>query len=120
MADDPKIGTLRWPLRIAKRVQSTAGSASLTEALADVATVSGDVQSVGPVTYYQGQQTDRPTTHRIIIRWLDWLDETYVIVRDTLRRDDTMRTEVYRLRRFMEIGGRKRFLLIEAELETRF
>lgn len=83
-------------------------------------TVHADIQPIAPMTFVAGQQTDRPITHRIIIRWLDWLDQTWVIIRRTTRPDDqTKRQEVYRVRRVAEIEGRKRFLELLVELEGR-
>jgi len=114
------IGRLRWPVVIAKRADQPAGAATIAESLTDVLATHADIQPVGGQTFLAGQQTDRPITHRVILRWLDWLDETFVILRRTLRRDRTVRTEVFRVRRIMEAGGRKRFLVIEAELESRF
>ncbi len=121
MADAVAIGSLRWPVAILQRVQVAdgAGGSSLTETLTNAIQVRADIQPIGPMTFLAGQQTDRPITHRIRLRWLDWLDETYVIVRQTLRLDMTGRTEIYRIRRVKEIAGRKRFLEVEAELETR-
>lgn len=120
MADrTPKIGDLRWPVIIAKRVQSPAGTSTISETLEDIQEVRADVQSLGALTFVSGQQTDRPITHRITIRWLDWLDQTQVIVRRTYRLDRTIREEVFRIRKVAEINGRKRFLEILAEQESR-
>ncbi len=117
--DTTEIGRLRWPVVIARRVQSPAGAATIAEGYTDVATVMADVQPIGAMTFLQGQQTDRPITHRVVTRWLDWIDETFVLIRQTLRLDNTIRTEIFRIRRVMEMGGRKRFLAIECELEGR-
>lgn len=121
MADTVAIGALRWPVVIARRVQTAdgAGGSSLGESLTDVMQVRADIQPIGPMTFLAGQQTDRPITHRVRLRWLDWIDETYVLVRRTLRADSSLRTEVFRIRRVKEVGGRKRFIEIEAEQESR-
>ena len=116
-----RVGHLRWPVTITQRVQTASGTNTLTESETKPRTVWADVQPIGPMTYYMGQQTDRPITHVITIRWQDWLDQTYIITRASARTgsDDSSRTEIFRIRRIMEIGGRKRFLKIECELETR-
>ena len=80
-------------------------------------TVHADVQAVGGLTFWGAEQTDTPITHRIFMRWHDYLDQTKVVVRDTLRPDSTTRREIFRVRRMKELGGRKRFVMIEAELE---
>jgi head-tail adaptor len=114
-----EIGSLRWPVTIAKRVQAAAGASTISESLTNLLQVHASLKSLGPLTFLTGQQTDRPVTHRIYIRWLDWLDLTHVIVRQTLRLNQTPRLEVFRIRKIGEVDGRKRFLEILAELELR-
>ncbi len=114
-----QIGSLRWPVTIAKRVQATAGTASISETLSDIISVRADIQPLGPMTFIGSMQTDQPLTHKITVRWLDWLDLTYVIVRKTVRTDGTVRSEIFRIRKIGEIDGRKRFVSILAELEFR-
>jgi head-tail adaptor len=119
---DPKaleIGELRWPVAIAKREQAAAGTSTISESLTNIVQVHASIKSLGPLTFLAGEQTDRPVTHRIYIRWLDWLDLRYVIVRQTIRLDQSVRLEVFRLRKIGEVDGRKRFLEILAELESR-
>ncbi|HSS23995.1 MAG TPA: hypothetical protein VLL82_06245, partial [Mycobacterium sp.] len=51
-------------------------------------------------------------------RWLDYIENTFVIMRSTMRpTDGTLRTELFRVRRVKEIAGRKRFCEFEVELE---
>ncbi len=120
MADlTPRIGELRWPVTIAKRVQAAAGTATISESLTNLLAVHASIKSLGPMTFLAGEQTDRPVTHRIYIRWIDWLDLTHVIVRQTIRLDLTVRLEVFRLRKIGEVDGRKRFLELLAEQELR-
>jgi len=120
MADyTPTIGALRWTVQIATRVHAPAGSATIAESYTDLQTVRADIQPLGPMTFLTGQQTDRPITHRVIIRWLDWVDQTNVIVRNTQRRDGTVRKEIYRIRKVAEIAGRQRFLELLVEEESR-
>lgn len=116
-----RIGDLRWPIIIARREQTSdgPGGSSLTETLVDVMQVRADIQPVGALTYYGGVQTDRPITHRVRLRWLDWLDETHVFVRRTYRADLSVRTEIFRIRRVKEVQGRKRFIEVECEQESR-
>ena len=120
MADlTPQIGKLRWPVTIAKRVQAPSGNASISETLTTLLTVHANIQPLGPMTFVAGAQTERPITDRITIRWLDWLDLTHVIVRQTIRLDQTARLEVFRIRKIGEVDGRKRYLEILCELEIR-
>jgi len=62
---------------------------------------------------------DTPITHRIVIRWLDWIDTTHVILRNTTRPNGSVRSEIFRIRRMKEIDGRQRFLELECEQESR-
>ncbi len=120
MADlSPRIGELRWPVHIAKRVQPPAGTATISENITNILAVHAAIKSLGPLTFLAGEPTDRPITHRIYVRWLDWIDLTHVIVRHTTRLDRTDRLEVFRIRKVGEVDGRKRFLEILAEQEHR-
>lgn len=142
--EDPHvdIGRLRWRVTLAERVQTpqiapgpttaTLIGTGITETLAGSddleavgvpentvgITVHADVQAVGGLTFWGAEQTDTPITHRIFMRWHDYLGQTKVVVRDTLRPDGTTRREIFRVRRIKELGGRKRFVMIEAELEN--
>jgi head-tail adaptor len=119
---DPRrveISSLRWPVTIALRTQSAASTSGIQEALTEIIQVRADVQPVGAMTFYGSAQIDTPITHRITVRWLDWLDTKHIIIRDTLRLDQTTRREIFRVRRVMEIDGRKRFILCECDLELR-
>jgi head-tail adaptor len=112
------IGSLRWEVTIATRTQLPDPSGpGLTEALSRLNTVRADVQPIGALTFYAGAQTDRPVTHRIRTRWLDYVDETCVVLRATVRQDGSPRYELFRVRRVKEIDGRKRFVELECELE---
>jgi head-tail adaptor len=83
-----------------------------------VATVHADIQPSYASTFYQSTQVDTPITHMITIRWQDYPETIDVVVRSTTRPDTgDMRTELYRVRRTKEVGGRKRFLQMECELE---
>lgn len=118
--DKPRIGSLRWRVVIAQRRETPdPASAGILETLVDLQEVHADIEPVGTQTFYGSAQVDTPITHRIRIRWLDWVDTTHVLKRRTLRRDGTAREELFRVRRVGEFDGRKEFLLIDAELETR-
>jgi head-tail adaptor len=131
--EEPPIGTLRWLVTISTRTQAPGinypfGSVfggvfgddndGIVETLTTLATVHADIQAIGGLTFWGAQQTDTPVTHRIRMRWQDFLDQTHVITRTTVRPSDgTSRTEIFRIRRIKELAGRKRFVEIEAELE---
>ena len=119
---DPKrveIGSLRWPVIIARRTQSPAADGGMQEALTELVTVRADIQPVGPMTFYGAAQVDTPVTHKVRMRHLDWLDTTHVVIRDTIGADRTTRREIFRIRRLMEIDGRRRFIECEVEEEKR-
>jgi hypothetical protein len=116
--DQIRIGSLRWPLIIATREQAAdPDGTGILDSIVDKQRVRGDVQPIGPMTFYAGEQVDTPVTHKITIRWLDWVDTTCVIFRVTTRKDQSARTERFRVRRSMEVKGRKRFLRMDCELE---
>ena len=81
--------------------------------------VHADIQPIGAQTFYLGMQTDRPITHRIRIRWRDNIDQVHAVIRWTQRTDSTTRMEVFRVRRVAELLGRKRFLSLECQQESR-
>ena len=119
-AEAVAIGRLRWRVLLATREQAPQVlSTGIDEVLEDLQPVQADVQPVGTLTFWgtAGEQVDAPITHRIFIRWVDYLDNKAVVVRRTLRRDETWRTELFRVRRVREIAGRKRFCILECELE---
>lgn len=113
------IGSLRWPVTIATRTQAAADGGGLQETLTELQTVMADIQPTGALTFYSGVQVDTPITHKIRIRWLDWIDTTHVVIRNTTRLDGSTRQEMFRVRRVKEIDGRKRFAELEVEEEKR-
>ena len=122
MADiEVRVGSLRWPVLLARRTQVPDGFTGITEFYEFGETVRADIQSIGALTFWTAaaglEQTDTPVTHRIRMRWVDYLDQTQVVIRDTRRMDGSVRHEVFRVRRIKEMNGRKRFVEIEAELE---
>jgi hypothetical protein len=125
LADRPdpnavEIGVLRWPVYIATRQQETdPDGPGFAESLAKTLLVHANIQPMGPMTFYAGMQVDTPVTHKIFLRWLDWIDTTCIIYRQTLRLDKSSRVEIFRIRRVMELDGRKRFIRLDCEQEMR-
>jgi hypothetical protein len=111
------IGTLRWPVTLYYRPQKPGPNSAISEKLEAKARVHADIQPSYPTTHYLSAQVDTPVTHLIRLRWLDYVETTHVIMRSTRRPDDTIRTELFRVRRVKEIAGRKRFVEFEVELE---
>jgi head-tail adaptor len=112
------IGALRWKVTLYRRDQVPADDLALQETLVRVASVSADIQPTFPSTFYQSTQVDQPVTHLITIRWQDYPPTIDVVTRVTERANDgSLRGELYRVRRTMELAGRKRFLRMECELE---
>ena len=119
-AESIAIGRLRWRVVIATRAQTAqAAGAGIDETFTELQTVQADVQPVGALTFWggAGEQVDGPITHRVFIRWLDYLTNDQVVLRRSQLRDDTTRTEIFRVRRIREVAGRKRFAILEVELE---
>jgi SPP1 family predicted phage head-tail adaptor len=115
-----RIGTLRWRVVLATREQAADPSGSgILETIADKQTVWADIQPVGPVTFYAAEQVETPVTHKIVIRWLDWVDTTCVVFRITKRPNASDMVERFRVRRSLTIDGRQRFLRMDCELEKR-
>lgn len=118
-----RIGRLRWPLMLATRQQvAQIKGTGIDESLTDLMQVRGDVQPVGALTFWGTngtvQQTDdAPITHRIFLRWVDALLNSEVIIRNTILVDQRVRMEIFRIRRIKELGGRKRFVCVECQLE---
>jgi len=119
MADPVRIGQLRWPITIAKRVQQPdPDGTGVLDTLTNLQDVRADIQPVGALTFYSGAQVETPITHRVIIRFLDWLDTSHIIIRELQRQDGTSRREVFRIRRLKWVEGDNRFQELEVELET--
>jgi head-tail adaptor len=124
MPDDPSggyaatLGALRWRVTLYRRDQSPADDLALAETLVPLATVWANIQPSRPSTLYQSTQIDGPVTHMIDIRWQDYPATIDVVARSRIRPDGTgLRTELFRVRRSTEIGGRLRFIRMECELE---
>ena len=95
-------GRRRWQVAIGRRDQQPGiGGPALRETLVEVPRVWANILPIGAMTFYGAQQTDRPITHRIWCRWLDWIDNRHVVLRDSKRPDGTTRRELYRIRRVL-------------------
>lgn len=116
-ASEPTIGSLRWPVTIARRRQTPDSGTSILDTYEFIETVRASVTPIGDMIFYGAEQADSPVTHRIICRWLDYLVQGLVILRSTLLPTGGQRNEVFRVRRIKERNGRKRFVEILAELE---
>ena len=112
------VGSLRWLVTLYRRDQAPADDLALTETLFPLETVHADIQPTYASTFYQSTQVDTPVTHMICIRWQNYPATIDVVIRSTSRPDDqTIRSELFRVRRSKEIAGRKRFIQLECELE---
>ena len=112
------IGALRWQTTLYRRDQAPGPNSAISETLVPLGVVHADIQATYPSTFYGSMQVDTPVTHLIRIRWFDYVPTIDVIMRSTERpTDNTIRTELFRVRRIKEIGGRKRFAELECELE---
>lgn len=112
------IAALRWLVTLYRRDQAPGPNSGVTETLVPIATVHADIQPTYPTTYYNSAQVDIPVTHLVRVRWCDYVENTHVVMRTTTRpNDETNRTELFRVRRVKEVGGRKRFAELECELE---
>lgn len=139
------IGSLRWRVTLYRRDQAPDPGLGIKETLVPIATVQADIQPTYPSTFYNAVAVDTPVSHLIRTRWQDYIENTHVIMRSTLRPSDPTqtiwddgatrwddgetvwdgasnatgpeRTELFRVRRIKEIAGRKRFVEFECELE---
>lgn len=112
------IGSLRWLVTLFRRDQMPGPDGAVSERFHRLAKVHADIQPTYPSTFYLSAQIEGPITHMIRLRWQDYPETTNVITRTTRRpSDDSLRAEIFRVRRVKEVGGRKRFVEIEAEFE---
>jgi head-tail adaptor len=112
------IGSLRWLVTLYRRDQAPSADLALEENFVRIASVHADIQPTYAATFYQSTQVDSPITHMINIRWQDYPPTIDVVTRVTERAPDgSLRGELFRVRRTKEVGGRKRFLQMECEIE---
>ena len=121
MAERIRIGQLRWPVRLVQRLQTAqlAPGVSITEVAADPIIRHADIQPLGATQFFGSitADPDKPVTHRVIMRWTDYVDYTHAIERVTTRPNGSQRVETFRVRRIYEIEGRKRFVCLKCQLE---
>jgi hypothetical protein len=109
------IGVLRWTVTLYRRDQEPGPNEAITETLVPIGVVHADVQPTYPSTLYNSTAVDTPVTHLITTRWLDYIETTNVIIRNTTWPEP--RAEIFRVRRAKEVAGRKRFCEFECEFE---
>lgn len=114
---DHGIGTLRWLVTLYRRDQDPAHDLGLQETLVPIATVHAAVDPAWESTFIQSTQIDGPITHMITMRWQHYPVNADVVVRTTKAPDGTLWSELFRVRRTKELGGRKRFIQLSCELE---
>lgn len=125
MAPEPEalaLRRLRWPVALVTRQQlPQIDGPGIDELLLTCAVVRADIQPVGALQFWDTaggmEQVDSPFTHRIFLRWTGTIDQTGAVLRSARCPDQTIRTEVFRVRRMKELGGRKRFVCLEVDLE---
>jgi head-tail adaptor len=114
---DVNLRDLRWYVNLVQRVQTPDGSVGISETNTPGTWVHADIQPLGGLTFWGSIQVDTPVTHRITMRWQPYLDQSYAILRVITLPNGLTRTEVFRIRRIAEIGGRHRFVECDCELE---
>jgi head-tail adaptor len=122
MADEPTIKDLRWRVTLAQRVQSPDSTVGINETWVGQIDLWASIKSVGALTFWgitSAAQAERPVTHTIILRWIGYIDNTYAILRKTQfpAIGQPSRVEVFRIRRVTEWAGRKRWTVLDTELE---
>lgn len=115
--EDFAIGRLRWKVDLCRREQAPDSATGIAETPLLIATIRAEILPIGAMAFWAGVQVDAPITHRITVRFLDYIDNRYVIIRNTASLDGQTRQEIFRVRRVKDRDGRKRFTEIEAELE---
>lgn len=69
--------------------------------------------------YLNGQQVEiGAVTHRVTMRWRDLmvLNQFAFVIRERVRTDGTLYTEIFKIHRVQEVGGRERFVELAVEL----
>jgi len=68
-----------------RRDQTPDPGLGVKETLVRIATVQADIQPTYPGTFYNSVAVDTPVSHMITCRWQDYIENTHVIMRSTLR-----------------------------------
>lgn len=113
------IHELRYPVYISRRLQVPNPTTGIIEWLVETVYIHAKIEPLYATTFYSAQETDRPITHMIWIRHLDWLGTTHVVLRDRILRSGVIQQDTYRIRRIKETAGRQRFMELEVEMEQR-
>lgn len=113
---DTPIGTLRWPVQIGQRVQTAQDDGSTSDVMTNVRTVHASIDAIGSATFWGATNTDS-VSHRIRMRWIPYIDQTWTVVRTMRTPDGASRVETFRIRRVREVEGRTRFTELECMLE---
>ena len=79
------IGSLRWRVTLYRRDQTPDPGLGIKETIVPIATVQADIQPTYPSTFYNSVAVDTPVSHMIRTRWFDYIENTHVIMRSTLR-----------------------------------
>lgn len=114
------IGELRWPVQIVTRAQAAQPAGTgIDEPYTNVQFTKACIRPVGALTFWGlgGEQVDGPITHRVFVRWVDYITNADAVIRKMLRRDGSYRTETFRVRRVKESNGRQRLAILEVEIE---
>lgn len=118
----PPIGALNWRVRLVRRTQTPqeTPAVSIDETHDDELLIWAQILPLGQVTYYQGVMADPSIapTHRITVRWQEYIDQTNAIVRTRIRPSGVVIQEIFRVRRFSEVDGDNRFVTFDCQLEN--
>jgi hypothetical protein len=87
------IGSLRWRVTLYRRDQAPDPGLGIKETLVRIATVQSDIQPTYPSTFYNSVAVDTPVSHLIRTRWFDYIENTHVIMRSTLRPAEQIPTQ---------------------------
>ena len=97
--------------------QPDLAGTGIIESMVEIRWIWANVLPIGAMTFYQASQTDTPVTHRVWTRWLGYVDTKHIVLRDIALPDSGRRRELFRIRRVAEDAGRKRYTMLEVELE---
>lgn len=115
---DVRVGSLRYPVVLCRREQQPdPNSSGSVDVLANQRPAMAAIEPVGTITYLNGVQLGQEITHRITMRWRSDINVDDIIVHAPQLSNASTRSEVYKIRRWMDKDGRKRFVQIDAVIE---
>jgi SPP1 family predicted phage head-tail adaptor len=118
--DELEIGERRWQVWLSRRTDTNDPTGpGLAQTFEHQAQVWASIQPVGTMTFYDTTQTDKPITHRIFIRWRADIRLFDYIHRYAIDPNGDPIEESFQIQRSSDWKGRKRFLMIDARLETK-